>query len=70
MFRIIPILVIDTSRDEPPYDRKGRVTPVTGIKPTTTIRFSIVWKDSEKIKPKDKYFAKLSFCLIDTFKPR
>ena len=42
MFRSIPILDNDTSRLEPPYDRNGSVTPVTGIKPTTTIRFKIV----------------------------
>ena len=29
------------SKDEPPYDKKGSVTPVTGINPTTTIKFNI-----------------------------
>ena len=63
------MFIIDTSKLEPPYDKKGRVTPVTGIKPTTTIKFKIVWNASEKINPKDKYLAKLSFWLIDIFKP-
>ena len=42
IFSNIPIFVIDTSRLEPPYDKKGRVTPVTGIKPTTTDKLRIV----------------------------
>ena len=28
------------SRLEPPYDKNGNVTPVTGIKPITTLRFN------------------------------
>ena len=27
------------SKELPPYDKKGSVTPVTGINPTTTIKF-------------------------------
>ena len=42
IFKRIPIPIIDTRRLEPPYERKGRVTPVTGINPTTTIKFRIV----------------------------
>lgn len=42
IFKRIPILTIDTRRLDPPYERKGRVTPVTGINPTTTIKFRIV----------------------------
>ena len=38
----MPISLIDMSKLDPPYDKKGRVTPVTGIKPTTTIKFKIV----------------------------
>ena len=64
------MLIIDTSRLEPPYDRKGSVTPVTGISPTTTIRFNIVWNASEKVSPNDRYFAKLSVCFIDVIRPR
>ena len=41
MFKIIPILDIDTRSDEPPYDKNGKVTPVTGIRPTTTHKFKI-----------------------------
>ena len=64
------MLVIDTRRLEPPYDRNGRVTPVTGIRPTTTIRFKIVWNARENVNPNDRYLAKLSSCLIDIFNPR
>ena len=39
---ITPILVIVIRRLDPPYERKGSVTPVTGIKPTTTLKLSIV----------------------------
>ena len=42
IFNNIPILVRLISRLLPPYDKKGRVTHVTGIRPTTTIRFKIV----------------------------
>lgn len=62
MFKRIPILVMDTKRLDPPYDKKGRVTPVTGIRPTTTIRFRIVWKAREKDIPNERYFANLSSC--------
>ena len=41
IFKIIPTLPIDTKRDEPPYEINGSVTPVTGINPTTTIKFII-----------------------------
>ena len=61
MFKIIPILTIDTSRLEPPYDKNGSVTPVTGINPTTTIKFRIVWKASENVNPNDKYFHQLNY---------
>ena len=64
------MLAMDTRRLDPPYDKNGSVTPVTGISPTTTIRFKIVWNANEKVNPKDRYLAKLSFCLIDMFKPR
>ena len=33
---------MDTNKLDPPYDKKGRVTPVTGIRPTTTIKFNRV----------------------------
>lgn len=60
MFKIIPILVIDTSKLDPPYDKNGSVTPVTGINPITTMRFNIVWKAILNDIPKDKNLAKLS----------
>ena len=40
-FKIMPIDIIIISRLEPPYERNGRVTPVTGISPTTTLKLSI-----------------------------
>lgn len=40
ILRITPILHKVISKLEPPYDKNGRVTPVTGIKPTTTIKLS------------------------------
>ena len=69
MFRRIPIAVIDIRRLEPPYERKGRVTPVTGMRPTTTIRFKIVWNEKLKVIPKAKYFEKLSSFDIDILIP-
>ena len=69
MFRIMPIFVRDTSKLEPPYDRNGRVTPVTGISPTTTIRFRIVWNARENVSPNDRYLAKLLFWFIDILNP-
>ena len=39
MFNIIPIDAIVINSDDPPYDKNGNVTPVTGIKPITTIKF-------------------------------
>ena len=35
----------------------GSVTPVTGIRPTTTKRFKRVWKAIEKVIPKAKNLA-------------
>ena len=44
IFKIIPILAILTNNDDPPQERNGSVTPVTGISPTTTIKFIVAWK--------------------------
>ena len=41
MLSSIPILAIDINKELPPYDKNGRVTPVTGIIPTTTHKFII-----------------------------
>ena len=60
---------MDTSKLDPPYDRKGSVTPVTGIRPTTTIKFRIVWKANENIRPNDKYLANLSSWFSDILIP-
>ena len=67
---MIPISDIDTSKLDPPYDKKGRVTPVTGISPITTIKFKIVWNDKLTVNPKDKYLAKLSSWLRDILNPQ
>lgn len=37
-----PILIKLIRRLLPPYDKKGSVTPVTGISPVTTMRFNRV----------------------------
>ena len=39
MFKTTPILHKVINKLEPPYDKNGNVTPVTGINPTTTIKF-------------------------------
>ena len=53
----------------PPYERNGRVTPVTGIKPTTTIRFNIAWKARPNVIPNDRYFPNKSSVFIAILKP-
>ena len=42
MFKIIPILPSDTSSDDPPYEKNGKVIPVTGKRPITTAMLSAV----------------------------
>ena len=69
MFSNIPILIIDISNELPPYDKNGSVTPVTGIRPITTIRFISVWNIIWKSIPNDKYFEKVSFVWVDIFIP-
>ena len=51
IFNKMPISIIEIRRLEPPYDKNGRVTPVTGIKPTTTIKLRIVWKAMLNVIP-------------------
>ena len=70
MFNIIPIDIIETNKEDPPYEINGRVTPVTGIIPVTTHRFSNAWSIIPKDKPNTKYFANKSFCLKNIFKQR
>ena len=69
MFKSIPILVKLIRRLLPPYDKKGRVTPVTGIRPTTTQRFSTVWKARPNVIPKAIYFPKRSSQFIAILNP-
>ena len=69
IFNKIPILHIVINRLLPPYDRKGRVTPVTGISPTTTIRLSIVWNDNPKVIPKARYLPNESSHFIAILNP-
>ena len=54
--KIRPMLNILISKLDPPYERNGKVTPVTGIKPTTTQRFNIAWNIIWKVRPNIKYF--------------
>ena len=42
IFKIIPILIILTKSELPPYERNGKVTPVTGTSHITTDKFKIV----------------------------
>ena len=65
IFKIIPIDIIVINNELPPYDKKGNVTPVTGISPTTTLKFKIDWKAIENAIEKDKYFENRSLDLID-----
>lgn len=58
------------NKELPPYDKNGRVTPVTGIIPITTIKFINVWNIIWKSIPKDRYFEKVSFVWVDIFIPR
>ena len=55
MLRSIPILDILIIKLEPPYDKKGSVTPVTGINPTTTIKLRSAWKENWNVIPKARY---------------
>ena len=69
IFNSIPIDIMLTNNDEPPYDKNGSVTPVTGINPVTTIKFRIAWKINWKVRPKDKYLPNWSSQLRDILKP-
>lgn len=60
---MIPMLAIETSRLEPPYDKNGKVTPVTGTRPTTTARFKTACNIIPNDKPKTKYLPKRSSVL-------
>ena len=64
ILRSIPTLTIVIIKLEPPYERKGRVTPVTGIKPTTTIKLRRAWKAKPNVIPKAKNLPNLSSVLI------
>ena len=68
MFKMIPIATKLVRRLEPPYDKKGKVTPVTGIKPITTDKFIITCTINWKVKPKAKYLGNFSVCLKLIFK--
>ena len=52
--------VIVIKRLDPPYDKNGNVTPVTGINPTTTIKFNKVWKAIWNVIVNAKNFPNLS----------
>ena len=55
---------------EPPQEKKGRVTPVTGIKPITTLRFKMAWIKIPMDKPKDRNFKKRLFWFKEIFTDR
>ena len=61
--KTIPIAIILTSKLDPPYERNGKVTPVTGINPITTD----IFKTDCNIKvipiPALKYLANRFVCL-------
>lgn len=61
------MLIIETSKLDPPYERKGKVTPVTGINPTTTAKFKMACKIIPKDSPKTKYLPKRSLVLKNIF---
>ena len=65
ILRIIPISINVIIKLLPPYEKNGSVTPVTGINPTTTDKFKIVWNANWKIIPNDKNFANISLELTD-----
>ena len=69
IFSNIPISHNVINKELPPYERKGNVTPVIGIKDTTTIRFNNAWKESWNVIPNDKYFANVSLDNNDIFIP-
>lgn len=48
------------SKLEPPYDKNGSVTPVTGIRPTTTIKLREAWNAIPKVIPNAKYLPNKS----------
>lgn len=68
MFKMIPIATKLVRRLDPPYDKKGKVTPVTGIKPITTDKFIITWTINWNVKPKARYLGNLSVCFKLIFK--
>ena len=47
----------------------SRTYPVTGINPTTTIKFRSAWKESPKVIPKAKNFPNLSSEFIAILNP-
>ena len=57
------------SKLDPPYERNGNVTPVTGINPTTTIKFNTVWKAIWNVIPNAKYLPKRSLLFLAILNP-
>ena len=64
------MLIILINKLLPPYDKKGKVTPVTGINPITTERLSIAWTMIWKTRPKDKYLLNELDELITILNPK
>lgn len=49
--RRIPTAMSPTQRDEPPYEMKGSVIPVMGMRLATTAMFTHAWKTSQVVTP-------------------
>ena len=50
--------------------KNGKVTPVTGISPTTTIKLRLAWIIRPKERPNAKYLPNKSVCFKEIVIPR
>ena len=60
MLRLIPIIAVVVIRLEPPYERKGKVTPVTGRRPVTTPILIKAWTKIRVVKPNRIFLENIS----------
>ena len=56
-------------RLEPPYDKKGNVTPVTGKSPVTTPMLIKAWTNKRVEKPNNMFLPNGSEIVIDALYP-
>ena len=47
----------------------GSVTPVTGIRPTTTLKLSIAWNAIQNVIPNETALPNMSLHLLDIINP-